>query len=55
MEVVWTYIATVVFTLFFLIWKGSDWPNTIIKLSLLLLAAFGGLVSLKYLGVIFII
>ena len=55
MEVVWTYIATVVFSFFFLIWRNSDWYNTMIKFSLLLLAAVGWLISLKYLGVIFII
>ena len=55
MEVIWTYIATIVFTWFFLIWKSSDWLNTAVKFLLLLLAAVGGLVSLKYLGVIFII
>ena len=55
MEVVWTYIATAVFTWFSLVWKTSDWLNTTVKFSLILLAVFGGLISLKYLGVIFII
>ena len=55
MEVVWTYIATVVFSFFFLIWRNSDWYNTMIKFSLLLLAVFGALISFKHLGIIFII
>lgn len=55
MEVIWTYVATIVFTWFFLLWKTSDWLNTTVKFFLLLLAAGGWLISLKYLGVIFII
>ena len=55
MEVVWTYIATVVFSFFFLIWNNSSWYNIMIKFSLLLLAVFGALISFKHLGIIFII
>lgn len=49
---VYIIISTAIFAFFSLIWKTSNWTNTILKFVMLAMTVFGAVLSLQALGYI---